>query len=52
MRDLDGDDADLLTVGSDETDLGDADALVGAGIADAELLFRAVEWLRNADASR
>ena len=28
---LDGDDAHLLTVGSDQSDLGDADALVDAG---------------------
>ncbi|BDV30279.1 hypothetical protein Microterr_09390 [Microbacterium terricola] len=37
--DLDTDDADLLSVGTDEADLGDTDAVVGAGIADAELLF-------------
>ena len=37
---LDADDADLLTRGTDEADLGDADALIGAGIADAELLRR------------
>ena len=28
-------DADLLSAGPDEADLGDADAVVGAGIADA-----------------
>ena len=39
QRHLDADDADLLTRGSDEADLGDADAVIGAGIADAELLF-------------
>src|SRR5690606_22304048 len=39
-RDLDGDNADLLTRGADEADLGDADALIGTGIADAELLRR------------
>nr|BFF10980.1 hypothetical protein GCM10025699_22830 [Microbacterium flavescens] len=38
QRHLDADDADLFTRGSDEADLGDADAVVGAGIADAELL--------------
>ncbi|MDF2562003.1 MAG: hypothetical protein K0R99_3449, partial [Microbacterium sp.] len=37
---LDADDADLLTRGADEADLGDADALIGTGIADAELLRR------------
>ena len=36
--DLDADDADLLTRGADEADLGDADAVIRAGIADAELL--------------
>src|SRR5690606_528873 len=36
---LDADDADLLTRGADEADLGDADALIGTGIADAELLL-------------
>ncbi|GAA1249708.1 hypothetical protein GCM10009588_30630 [Microbacterium phyllosphaerae] len=35
QRRLDADDADLLTRGADEADLGDADALIGAGIADA-----------------
>ncbi|GAA1957557.1 hypothetical protein GCM10009816_18620 [Microbacterium aquimaris] len=39
LSNLDADDADLLAVGSDETDLRHADAVVGAGIADAELLF-------------
>jgi hypothetical protein len=42
QSDLDTDDADLLTRGADEADLGDADAVIGAGIADAELLFRTV----------
>ncbi|GEP48895.1 hypothetical protein MSA03_24030 [Microbacterium saccharophilum] len=37
--DLDTNDADLLSGGTDEANLGDADAVVGAGIADAELLF-------------
>ena len=39
--DLDADDADLLSVRADEADLGHADAVIGAGIADAELLFHA-----------
>ncbi|GAB6858470.1 hypothetical protein JCM13591A_25750 [Microbacterium xylanilyticum] len=38
QRRLDADDADLLTRGTDEADLGDADALIGAGIADADSL--------------
>jgi hypothetical protein len=41
QRHLDADDADLLSCGTHEADLGDADAVIGAGIADAELLFRA-----------
>ena len=41
QRHLDADDADLLSCGTDEADLGNADAVIGAGIADAELLFRA-----------
>ena len=46
-RRLDADDADLLTVRPDEADLGDADAVVGAGIADAELLCRTVGCHRS-----
>ena len=41
QRHLEADDADLFTRGAHEEDLGNADAVIGAGIADAELLFRA-----------
>jgi hypothetical protein len=36
--DLDLDDADLLSAGADETNLGHADTVIGTGIADACLL--------------
>ena len=52
QRDLDADDADLLTGGADEADLGHADAVIGAGIADAELLFVRVSATATPDASR
>ncbi|GAT74822.1 hypothetical protein MHM582_3330 [Microbacterium sp. HM58-2] len=52
QRRLDADDADLLTRGADEADLGDADALIGAGIADAELLRRWDSATRMLSASR
>ena len=47
QRSFDSDDADLLAVGSDETDLRDSDALVGAGIADAGLLLSADDGRRD-----
>ncbi len=37
-RDLDLDDADLLPAGADESNFGDADTVIGTGIADACLL--------------
>ncbi|GAB3585578.1 hypothetical protein GCM10027406_34160 [Leifsonia lichenia] len=36
--DLDFDDADLLTAGADKSNFGDADTVIGTGIADAFLL--------------
>ncbi|GAA2537471.1 hypothetical protein GCM10009860_17730 [Microbacterium mitrae] len=42
--DLNGDNANLLATGADESDLRNANALVGAGIADAELLWMRGSW--------
>ncbi|GAA1209352.1 hypothetical protein GCM10010213_13010 [Microbacterium maritypicum] len=52
QRGLDADNADLLTRGADEADLGDADALIGTGIADAELLRRCDSATAMLSASR
>ncbi|GAA2904087.1 hypothetical protein GCM10010455_30330 [Microbacterium esteraromaticum] len=49
---LDADNTDLLTRGTDEADLGDADALIGTGIADAELLRRDFQATGTRAASR
>jgi hypothetical protein len=49
QRVLDADDADLLTIGSDETDLGNPDPVVGTGIADACLLCA---WVERGSMSR
>ncbi|GAA3206787.1 hypothetical protein GCM10017690_14070 [Microbacterium terregens] len=49
---LDAYDADLLSVRAYEADLGHADAVIGAGIADAELLFVRMSATATRDVSR